>query len=144
MKIEIKDVKYISGNNYCFQAVVTINGCDEFVVSNSGFGGPNGYSRINGGNAWDKVETLEKQLESSLDAAVNELVLDHITRIEASKMLRNVTYIKKDGSVYVMAYPNTPLNIERLKKKEWWQEDSIVLNELGFEDAVEKLKQRKR
>lgn len=143
MEIKLKKVNFI--DRKCFDAIVCINGRDEFYVSNMGLGGKDEYSSCKGHgieHTWIKIESINEKLggKEKFQAIVHKLLNDSILRIRTQKILRNVSYVR-DGKVFVMPYENTPENIKRLKNKEWWKEDNIVLNELDFNNAITYLKE---
>lgn len=146
MKFELKAVKYLAANSeetHCFAAKLYVDGKFSTEVSNAGHGGCNSYSNYDAVDRIDKrlnkeiIKTEFGDLKNNLEIVVGNLMNDYLADKQLKTILRRISFINS-GQLYQYPAKIKPIkhNLEAIKKRPDFKKDSILLNELPFDQAL--------
>jgi len=164
MKLRLCNVQVfekLSEETTCFHATLFDDKTLLCEVSNHGHGGSHewsnwdvhqkvaDYAKTLPKRPWgfDVPDSMEKEYQPDADAVIDDLLTDVLHRKDLTKMMKKsiITYnTKKEQILAYDTKPKTPVTPERLaafRRAHPDRDDSIVLNDMDFEQAYSLYKQ---
>lgn len=152
---QLKVLKKASQETLCFECIVTVDGVDAFVATNSGQGGGNSYHAVRGGSyqtirdaeayaaSLPPAHYDEMEIAMDLDILIGDLIGSEMVAKDYRRDIRRNVVYQHEGQIWMsqVTPPHTHIALIAAVKKKY--PDSIVLNELTEAEAVKILSSTK-